>query len=437
MPRVIVIGGGWAGCGAALAARKAGADVTILEKTDMLLGCGLVGGIIRNNGRFTAAEEAIALGAGELFQIADATARHRNVDFPGHRHATLYDVKKIEPRVRGFLLDMGIRINFKSRVVDVDIDGSIIKGVVLADDGVVEGDVFIETTGSSGPMGNCLKYGNGCSMCIQRCPAFGPRVSISKKAGVEDLVGKRSHDIYGAMSGSCKLNKETLGENIRRELEEKGVAVVKIPAEFIRREKLSMKVCQQYAFEEYAENIVLLDTGYAKLMTPFFPLEELRKIEGFENARYEDPYAAGRGNSIRYMSMAPRGDFMQVKGVDNLFCAGEKAGPFVGHTEAICTGVLAGHNSVRKCMGMDLLKLPGQLAIGDIITFVNEQIKTEEGLYKRFTFAGSVYFERMKQLGLYETRPETIEKKVFNLGLRGIFNENLVLKKENGMKCII
>jgi hypothetical protein len=437
MPRVIVIGGGWAGCGAALAARKAGADVTILEKTDMLLGCGLVGGIIRNNGRFTAAEEAIALGAGELFQIADATARHRNIDFPGHRHATLYDVRKIEPRVRSFLLDMGIRINFKSRVVDVDIDGSTIKGVVLADNGVVEGDVFIETTGSSGPMGNCLKYGNGCSMCIQRCPAFGPRVSISKKAGVEDLVGKRSHDIYGAMSGSCKLNKETLGENIRRELEEKGVVVVKIPGEFVRREKLSMKVCQQYAFEEYAENIVLLDTGYAKLMTTFFPLEELRKIEGFENARYEDPYAAGRGNSIRYMSMAPRDDFMQVKGVDNLFCAGEKAGPFVGHTEAICTGVLAGHNSVRKCMGMDLLKLPGLLAIGDIITFVNEQIKTEEGLYKRFTFAGSVYFERMKQLGLYETRPETIEKKVFNLGLRGIFNENLVLKKENGMKCII
>ena len=54
---VIIIGGGWAGSAAALAAKQAGADrVVILERTDMLLGCGLAGGIMRNNGRQTAAE---------------------------------------------------------------------------------------------------------------------------------------------------------------------------------------------------------------------------------------------------------------------------------------------------------------------------------------------------------------------------------------------
>ena len=62
MSKIIVIGGGWAGCSAALRARKAGADVTLFEKTDMLLGLGNVGGIMRNNGRYTAAEENIALG---------------------------------------------------------------------------------------------------------------------------------------------------------------------------------------------------------------------------------------------------------------------------------------------------------------------------------------------------------------------------------------
>jgi len=31
---------------------------------------------------------------------------------------------------------------------------------------------------------------------------------------------------------------------------------------------------------EYAENVILLDTGYVKLMTPFYPLEKLRKIPG-------------------------------------------------------------------------------------------------------------------------------------------------------------
>ena len=83
------------GCGAAIAAAKAGAQVTLLERTDMLLGTGLVGGIMRNNGRFTATEEAIAMGANELFDATDATARHKNLDFPGHKHSSLYDVAKI------------------------------------------------------------------------------------------------------------------------------------------------------------------------------------------------------------------------------------------------------------------------------------------------------------------------------------------------------
>lgn len=69
MSRVVVIGGGWAGCSAAISARKAGAEVTLLERTDILLGLGNVGGIMRNNGRYTATEEAIALGANELFEL--------------------------------------------------------------------------------------------------------------------------------------------------------------------------------------------------------------------------------------------------------------------------------------------------------------------------------------------------------------------------------
>ena len=36
--KVIVIGGGWSGIAAAVAAKKCGADVTIVEKTDLMLG---------------------------------------------------------------------------------------------------------------------------------------------------------------------------------------------------------------------------------------------------------------------------------------------------------------------------------------------------------------------------------------------------------------
>ena len=88
MGKIVIIGGGWAGCAAAIRARKQGHEVQLLEKTDLLLGLGNVGGIMRNNGRYTAAEENIALGADELFEITDRLSTHRNIDFPGHRHRT-------------------------------------------------------------------------------------------------------------------------------------------------------------------------------------------------------------------------------------------------------------------------------------------------------------------------------------------------------------
>jgi carbon-monoxide dehydrogenase large subunit len=69
--RVIVVGGGWAGYAAALSAKKRGAEVVLLERTDILLGTGLVGGIMRNNGRYTATEELIAMGGGAIFSIRD------------------------------------------------------------------------------------------------------------------------------------------------------------------------------------------------------------------------------------------------------------------------------------------------------------------------------------------------------------------------------
>jgi len=421
-----VVGGGWAGCAAALTARKAGAEVAVLEKTDLLLGLGNVGGIMRNNGRFTAAEEIKLLGAPELIEITDQASRHKNVDFPGHRHASLYDVNLVEPMVRRKLESMGVVLKFETRAVDVKMDGPRIKGVLTADEEWVEADAFIETTGSTGPMGNCLRYGNGCSMCILRCPTYGPRVSISRRAGVEDLLGQRGDDSYGAMSGSCKLSKGSLAPEIVERLEKDGVVVLPVPGEDVNFEKLGYKVCQQYALREFAENVVLLDTGYVKLMTSYYPLEKLRKIKGLENARYADPYSGGKGNSIRYLSMAPRDNGLKVEGIENLLCAGEKSGLFVGHTEAIATGSLAGHNSARLLLGMPLLNLPRALAVGDIIAYANEMLGVPEGLKNRYTFSGGKYFERMLEQGLYTTDRQAIGERVEKIGLRGIFEVRLL-----------
>ncbi|MCB2293288.1 FAD-dependent oxidoreductase [Clostridium algoriphilum] len=424
--KVIVIGGGWSGCTAAITAKKAGAEVVLYEKTDMLLGLGNVGGIMRNNGRYTAAEEIIALGAGDFIHLTDENSKHKNISFPGHKNAWLCDVNKIEPAVRRYLKAMGIEVNMITRVVDVKKEENKIKGIYLSDKEYIEADAFIETTGSAGPMNNCVKYGNGCAMCVLRCPAFGGRVSISSKAGIEDLHGERENGVYGAFSGSCKLAKGSLAENIIKQLDEKGVVVVKVPEEDVNLDKLKQKVCQQYALKEYAENLVLIDTGDVKLMTPFYPLEKLRKIEGFENAKYVDPYAGGIGNSVRYLSIAPREDSMKVLNLDNLFCAGEKAGLFIGHTEAMITGALAGHNAVKSYLELPLLVLPNSLAVGDIIASENETMKTKEGRRTRFTFAGATYFKRMQELGLYTLDIDEIKNKVENLNLTNIFNTKLI-----------
>ena len=91
MASVVVIGCVWSGCAAAIGARKAGCEVILLEKTDLLLGLGNVGGIMRNNGRYTATEECIALGGKELFEVTDKYTKHKGIDFPGHEHASIYN----------------------------------------------------------------------------------------------------------------------------------------------------------------------------------------------------------------------------------------------------------------------------------------------------------------------------------------------------------
>lgn len=424
--KVIIVGGGWAGSGAAIAARNAGAEVTVLERTDMLLGTGLVGGIMRNNGRFTATEEMIAMGGNEIFETIDANCRHRNINFPGHEHASLYDIALIEPAIRNLLESKGIEVRLQARMKDVEMDGEKITAVILDGDEKIAGDVFIDATGSAGPMANCGKYGNGCAMCILRCPSYGGRVSLVGKAGIPEKQGKKADGTIGAMSGSCKLFKESLDQKIVDMLNETGVAVIPLPEHLRKGEgALAKKACQQYALKEFNENIILLDTGHAKLMTPYYPLEQLHQVPGFENARYEDPYAGGKGNSMRYMALAPRDNALNVKGLDNVFCGGEKAGLLVGHTEAIVTGTLAGHNAVRYALGQELLVLPETLAIGDAISYVRQVMDTEEGMTKKYTFSGSVYFNRMKELNLYTTDIDAIKAKVDKAGLTGVFSKKL------------
>lgn len=425
MSKIVVVGGGWAGCAAAYMAAKKGCRVALLERTDMLLGTGLVGGIMRNNGRFTATEEAICLGLGDLFKVIDDNCLHTNIEFPGHKHASLYNVAIMEPVIKDVLLDAGVEIELHTRISDVITEGGIIKQVISSEKVPFPGDVYIDTTGTAGPINNCTKHGNGCAMCVLRCQSFGGRVSLTAKAGVKEMIGVRPDGSMGAMSGSCKLFKESLAPDVVEELNQKGVVVIAVPKDQINTDKLSAKACQQYASQEYAENIILLNTGHAKLMTPFYPLDLLRQVPGMEKARYEDPYAGGVGNSMRYFGMAPRDDGLKVEGVDNLFCAGEKAGLLVGHTEAIVTGSLAGLNAARFAADLEPVIFPETLSVGSAVSFVRKEMQTEEGKLKKYTFSGAVLFEHMKEFGLYTTDGDEIKNRVEQTGLQEVIAEKI------------
>jgi hypothetical protein len=425
--KVVVVGGGWAGTAAALAARHAGCEVELFERADMLLGTGLVGGIMRNNGRFTVTEEMLAMGGGDLFKITDVTARHRNIEFPGHKHASLYDVSTIEPAVRRALLAAGITVHLMARVKDITVADATIASVaaeVYGTGQIIEaaGDAFVDVSGTAGPQGNCRKHGNGCAMCVYRCPTFGPRFSIAAKAGIAEMIGAKADGTLGAMSGSCKLHKDSLSHEIQEILNRTGVCVIPVPANLQRdMAELGQKACQQYALKEFTENIVLLDTGHAKLMSSYYPLDMLRQIPGCENARFEDPYSGGIGNSMRYFGMLPRDNALKVTGLNNVYCGGEKAGLLVGHTEAIITGTLAGHNAARCALGLGDIDIPRSLACGEGIAHVRERMQTAAGLTKKYTFSGSVLFDHMVECKMYTTDIDQIKDSVSRANMTGFF----------------
>jgi hypothetical protein len=67
--------------------------------------------------------------------------------------------------------------------------------------------------------------------------------------------------------------------------------------------------------------------------------------------------------------------------------------------------------------------LPESLAVGDAIAFVRRQMREEGLLGLKYTFSGSVYFERMQARRLYTTDPASAARRVDAAGLSGVFAE--------------
>lgn len=421
-PHIVVIGAGWAGCASAVSSALAGARVTLIERTDMILGTGLVGGIMRNNGRLTAIEELRAMGAEILVKAIESCYLHTDIRFPGHEHASLYDVTMAESSMRHVLATLDINLRVKSSCTGLSLEGTRVRSAKLSSGETIAGDAFVDATGTAGPQTNCRSHRSGCVMCVLRCPTFGPRISPTSSIGINETPPIST----AATSGSVKVLKSSLSHDIASRLEKTGVAEIPLPETVEISVTPNEKSCRQYGSEDFYRKLVILHTGEAKVMVPYLPLEVLRSIPGLSRARYIDPSSGGVGNSVRYNILTPHDLSQRVTGLENLFCAGEKSGLMVGHTEAILTGMLAGHNAVRSALGMELAQIPRNLLCGDFLYFVANRLKHVEGLQDKYTFSGSVYFQHAVEHRLYTTDLDIIRMRVTASGMSGIFASRLV-----------
>ncbi len=129
MAKVVVIGGGMSGCGAAVAARKTGAQVTLVERTDMLIGVAVRAGETRGNGHFVAQHELRFLGGGELFDALESIKLHDGVKFPdAANHSFIYNTGLAEPTIKRLVKEAGIEVLMEIRAIDVGKGGQPYSG---------------------------------------------------------------------------------------------------------------------------------------------------------------------------------------------------------------------------------------------------------------------------------------------------------------------
>jgi hypothetical protein len=392
--------------------------VTLVEKNDRLLGYGLVAGEVYQNARLTISLEAHAMGGGEIFNAIARVTRYKEAPVPGVDHTVIYDVLLVESEIRTLLEKLGVEVITESRAVKIESGKGLLTSIVLEDGRMLTADSFVDSTGTAGPAGMCRQYGWGCVSCINRCGVFGGRVSVVTKAGIEEKTALRVGGRPGIPGQGVNIIKDTLDRGLVREIEQKGVILVPVPPGFSEQRfeipKGDRKILQ--------ENLVLVDNGFVKIKSrPCISLHRLRQLPGFRNAIYFDPLGGSRGNCIRFLAVAPRDDTLLVRGTRNLFAAGEKQGLLVGCCEAIVSGLLAGHNAARLACGEDLLTVPRNTAVGEMIAYPSECLNSEPGYSTRYSCIGGELLARIKDKGLYEVNKSAIEERVKEAGLYGIF----------------
>lgn len=424
-PKIIIVGGGFSGCAAAIAAARAGGEVLLIERTDLLLAAGIRAGRMNFNGKKVAAEEAKALGGGDVFEALESIVLHRG-NIVDEMHGYIYNTAIAEPTVRRAVEKAGVKLKMCTRITNVQKEGSVIKAVTARDRTRYTGDTFIDCTGTFGGVAVCTKWGKGCVMCATyRCLTFGDRVSIATKAGAPELMRRRPDGTPGVMGAAITVHKASLSPGLKEKLEREGAVSIPLPKAIIDYSK--QQSIGGIRSRRQMEFLNLVDIGLSAKCVGigFLTLPDLRTVPGLEEAIIEDPLGGGLYNNVNKVSMTPRDDSLLTRGLSNLFLGGEKAGPGTGIAEALVIGAVGGHNAVRKALGMEPLILPRSTAIGDFIAFTGEMMDKPDGLKEGYAFAHGTYFERMKSLGTYSPDPNVAHRRIKELGLAGILAKPL------------
>jgi len=422
--RIIVVGGGFSGIAAAIAASKAGAQATLLERTDMMSGSGLRAARLYQNLKIVGGEEAKALGGPEVFEALESILLHRGniIDEEG---AFIYNTVLVDTTMRKLVESAGVDLHLESRAVEVEKENGVLKAVTTHSGKRFPGDAFVDASGTFGGLANCVKYGHGCVMCYNRCLYFGDRVSIATQAGAEELHWTRPDGTPGSVGAAIAIFKESLSAELQAILKKDGACTIPIPEELIDYNRL--KQLSAPRGDREVSNINLVDIGLVAKCVGIgnFRLASLRKIPGFQNIQIEYPMGGGGYHQVASMSINSRENSLLAKGFANLFIAGDKTA-LGGIVESAATGVLAGSNAARVAFGKQPIELPRSTAIGDLIAYIGERMATSADLRVPVSMAHGVYYARMKELGFDSIDPAVIHQRIDALGITNILSQRQV-----------
>ncbi len=161
---VLVAGGGPAGIGAAVAAARLGADVTLVEQYGVLGGMGSVGLVGPFMTSFSAdgstqlirgifdelVRKMVALGGALHPKDVRGGTSHSSFITHGHDHVTPFDAEALKFAAAELCVEAGVHLQFHSFLVDSLVEHQRVSGVVVASKsglGKIEAKLVIDASG--------------------------------------------------------------------------------------------------------------------------------------------------------------------------------------------------------------------------------------------------------------------------------------------------